>query len=589
LESDGELKNKFIELYYRMTTFLIYESISQKIRSFIITHAPCNIEYLGKTDKDSKFKQQFIKINYDNDIKKQIPEQSEKQYYHIFGHLTLSELYFNRFNDYRICLDSGCVEGGSLSGIIMGINKPVVLSVASKCPLSDNKFISLGKSPVTIDDLDQEQKARLYHMINNKINFISGTIAPAPSRRSDPDIESLWEYLVMMKQLFTTHGQKCQRIIFEPKYMGSRCTIYLSLDLEKCYAISRNGFVIWKYDEEKKYKVNMKQIMISLQKKFVDWMKINKIQRIILDGELLPWSALGSKLIEKQFKCIGSAAHDNIQFLKQNGFDEALTKLMKEYKNEQKEFEIAKNKVKKNKMDPKFKSKHDTYRLLKSVIDNYNPLEKHEELINIYNKQLNIYGSDGELTFKPFSLLYIEFECGDVWVPTINIDSKYNKIIPTEGLIGEADIFKFVSDNDYNLVVDMNDFDIKVDMKDNKFYNRVLTFFNKLTTEKHMEGCVVKVHRLENNKIPFAMKIRNKDYLTIIYSYTYRLPHKYKELVNKKKIKKKLEVSIQEHLLGLQMLQHRLDTLTINNLDFIRIVKEFYKNEDAEKDIDPRL
>ena len=81
-------------------------------------------------------------------------------------------------------------------------------------------------------------------------------------------------------------------LVFQKKYMGSYCDIYLHKNVEESYLASRNGHLINYIDNEK--------VVLELQKlhqKF-DW---NKTKIIIIQSELLPWHVLGKGLIQNEF------------------------------------------------------------------------------------------------------------------------------------------------------------------------------------------------------------------------------------------------------------------------------------------------
>ena len=50
----------------------------------------------------------------------------------------------------------------------------------------------------------------------------------------------------------------------------------------------------------------------------------HSIEMLILDGELLPWKAMGDGLIQRQFKPIEKALETELAFLQQNGFEQAI-------------------------------------------------------------------------------------------------------------------------------------------------------------------------------------------------------------------------------------------------------------------------
>lgn len=81
--------------------------------------------------------------------------------------------------------------------------------------------------------------------------------------------------------------------------------------------------------------------------------------------------------------------------------------------------------------------------------------------------------------------------------------------------------------------------------------------------------------------IPY-LKVRNGEYLRLIYGYDYTDPERYQRLCKQKSITKKLNVSIREKILGEKMLiseeNDRIDLA-------IKLIGELRN----EKDLDPRL
>lgn len=74
--------------------------------------------------------------------------------------------------------------------------------------------------------------------------------------------------------------------------MGSYCDIYLNKNMEETYFVSRNGHKIDHIDIEAAQKA-----CGELHARF-DWANL---QIVIIQSELMPWSALGKGLIENEF------------------------------------------------------------------------------------------------------------------------------------------------------------------------------------------------------------------------------------------------------------------------------------------------
>ncbi len=103
-----------------------------------------------------------------------------------------------------------------------------------------------------------------------------------------------------------------------------------------------------------------------------------------------------------------------------------------------------------------------------------------------------------------------------------------------------------------------------------------------------MEGIVIKPE-LPNGKTVPAMKVRNPEYLSIIYGYDYRFPHKYRKLVKQKHIGQKLRTAQKEHELGQSMLRVKLADISPENKAYQQTVATMLFEVAQEKEIDPRL
>ncbi len=102
----------------------------------------------------------------------------------------------------------------------------------------------------------------------------------------------------------------------QPKYMGSRCNIYLNRDVNRCYAVSRNGYKI--------KQIELLALYEELLLRFEEFMIERHMEWMILDGELLPWRALGEGLIERQFLPIEKALDVELCFRVNRGLRQLL-------------------------------------------------------------------------------------------------------------------------------------------------------------------------------------------------------------------------------------------------------------------------
>ena len=171
--------------------------------------------------------------------------------------------------------------------------------------------------------------------------------------------------------------------------MGSRCNIYLSKDIAQCFAVSRNGYRI--------NQVDLTEIYEKLLHKFGGYMETNEIALFVMDGELLPWKAIGDGLIQRQFKPIEKALESELEFLQQNGFEQAFDKLATEYRASG--FEKDQYNMPKTALSDKYGSHiYQNYKNIHDILKSYVPVEQHVQAFETYKKQLEIYAEDGAWT-----------------------------------------------------------------------------------------------------------------------------------------------------------------------------------------------
>lgn len=199
------------------------------------------------------------------------------------------------------------------------------------------------------------------------------------------------------------------KVALQPKYMGSRCNIYLHPDVEHCFAVSRNGYKI--------KQVDLTDVYHRLLARFGPYMQEWGIRMLILDGELMPWNALGEGLIQRQFKPIGKALEGELSFLRNHGFETALQALTEQYRASG--FEQDQYRMPKKALSDKYgASVYQNYKHMHEIVETSVPLAQHAEAYETYKRQLDLYAEAGEMEYKPFAILKIVFENGDEELPT---------------------------------------------------------------------------------------------------------------------------------------------------------------------------
>ncbi len=551
LEKDEELQGKFLELVNESKEF--YHYIGEDFPSYYITHAPCKKKYIGKMDNNSSRHQRSFRIDRNQPIQEQLQFLAEEAVsnhpYHVFGHVASKKLIRikNKFG-----IDTGAASGNQLTSIRIYSNNPYLYSVPSVGEDVVNKeelpelFKGREKS-INLYELDQRDKRRLNYVLKNSINYISGTMSPADKDTNANDLESLKQGLQYFKD------KKVQEVVLQPKYMGSRCNIYLSKSIEDCYAVSRNGYRV--------KNVDLSGVYTKLLERFTSFMEKENIKTLILDGELLPWSVLGTGLIEGKFNVLSKSLRSELSILKETGFDEHLNKLISRY--EQTDFHNEVNHTTKQVLTNKYgHNDYSTFSAVKETLKSYVPIKKHEELLDIYDEQLIIYGAESEIEYKPFNLLKMVYENGEEKLPSLTT----------------AEIFSLVSDDDY----------LVLSLDDEYYFENANRYYETLTTTRKMEGVVIKPNHKTFNSAPF-LKVRNADYLTLVYGYDYKLEHKYQKLIKQKRINKKINASIKDYILGQKMLEYPLSSISNDNEQYKQLIANKLFEEQQAKEIDPRL
>jgi len=572
-ESNEELKEKFFVVCESMKPFLKHED-------FIVTHAPCDQKYLGKLGSVSERNQRTIvypkEIEFGNPQDYMAAKSKFFKFFrdqasrslpiHLFGHVSskgMSKLY-NKIN-----IDSGAVSGGHLTSININssgrhfVNKISAHDNEKIVKKNLEEFFAAPIAKISIDTLEGRERDRILTAAENKVNFISGTVCPADkllAKDEDKNIilaDSQLESLEQGIEYFRRKG--VEKIIAQPKYMGSRANIYLFKNPEKNYTTSRGGHII------KETQVDLTEAYKPLYDlPYIKEAFSKNTELIILDAELLPWSAIGRGLIESSFVTVDKAISSEIEFLKTTGFDKALENV---YNGPYKDcdFEKISNKTSKKDLSDLIGSNNErTFRCIKDYVREFPGIDELEALTKIYSRQIELYGADGDVYFKPFSILKEVFEDGT------------EKLFFNES---NEDIYKGINSDNY-LVVDVNNQeDIEL----------LKTFYDKTTLIDEMEGIMLKPLTVYVKGVAPSIKVRNPRYLTIVYGPDYQIESKFTKLIQRKRIKRKLEVSVKEWEIGKRILEIPYNLINKENEHFIQAYGEMVLEERNEKELDPRL
>jgi len=527
-----------------------------------ITHAPCKNKYLGKYDSVSQKNMRNVSYPREREYPsfEEFQEAAQKHFdyietesrknapLHIFGHVAVRRAFALKN---KIFLDSGCVNGDALTGVFV-------------YPNSDNYHFKFFKSTQTKKEkslslfnkadrdnsdlfvsLEYEDKMDILKYARNKVNFISGTVSPCDKNLETGDLENLREAFVYYK------SKGVDRVVLQRKYMGSRANMYLfPHDISKSYMTSRNGFLIKKLDLTKLFE--------KMAKKFTD----SNINLVIIDGELMPWSALGKGLIKGTFGVVDEGIRSELELLKSTGFEDKMNEARNAYSATSFAHDI--NTMKKEEVKKKYGE--GVYRTYSALADlSHHPVSELVNCHQTYHEQMEIFGSEKELEFKPFAMLKVVYNDGS------------EKLFFEEG--SNAVMFGLLSD-DSCCVVELND---------ERSVQLGHDFYEKVTRGEKCEGVVVKPDKVYNKGIAPFLKVRNLDYLTIIYGYDLNQKAKMERMIKHKNVAKKISVSIKEFEYGKRMLEIPYDSISKDNMDYLNACAAMVIEEKNEKFLDPRL
>lgn len=567
LEVDNELKEKFFYIYEHSYDFV-------KTDYSIVTHAPCENKYLGKSDNVSLKMQRNIRYPKKEDypIEEEYLIAKEKTFnflltdadgiypLHIFGHTMLKDVYVNKN---KVCLDTGCVAGGYLSvGLWQtGQRKLFIKKYPSRQPKTEvlGSYFRTKDNEISFSSLEPDLQKRVRWAAEHKLNFISGTMSPCD--KLGDDLESLKWGLDYYK------SKGIKQVILQAKLMGSRCNLLLhKTDITKCAAFSRQGFLI------KETRITstktMAQLFGELQTKYADLFEVSQSLEILFDGELLPWVAMGKDLIESDFTTIYKSVELENKLLEENGFENLWQVLVNRTNN----LEITES-------TSQFKSSEKAR--VFEVNEEIQSIEQMKVDIAKYKYQVELFGAESELEFHAFSILKVFKKDGT----EVNCITSVSSNIATYRLLNKTMPYAIVNfDQPASNICELHNF------YDEPEEETIDFFWDLITKDRKMEGIVIKPEMAYVPGVAPYIKCRNKEYLRITYGPDYQsLEKKKNKLIRGKSIKRKIETSIKEWELGRKLLDIKKEDISINNKKWVGLIVQLMKEQEGESTLDPRL
>lgn len=387
-------------------------------------------------------------------------------------------------------------------------------------------------------------KNRIDWLCQNKINAFSPTISPAPKSWERNEIESPYEAL---KYFF---DNSVTEFVVQKKYMGSYCDIYLTKKLEDIYFVSRNGHKILHIDIDKAIIACQ-----ELHNRF-EW---SNLSLVIIQAEMLPWSALGKRLINNEFWAYQQVHSKYLDYLKNSNLYEKIESIKKS--ESYLKYISDKNTMK----DKDLKNEYPShivrqYQAIKSftMLD----LEKYEDGLRIFTEQISHFGIETDFEFKPFNILKKVYDDGK------------------EIIVNDNQSFKEVN-NDKIMTFEIKSMEELLNQSE-----LVTHWFNELTNNKE-EGIIVKPRKAFINGLPPGFKIRNNQYLVMIYGIDFI--NNYSANMQKRNISKKVNCSINDWAINFDLLNVKYKDIHIENYHIKNLFYDRIMGEQIESTLDKRL
>ncbi|MBO9595390.1 MAG: hypothetical protein J7599_20985 [Niabella sp.] len=387
-------------------------------------------------------------------------------------------------------------------------------------------------------------RSRIDWMAQHKINTFSPTIAPAPKSVERKEIESIYEGL----RYYVRNG--VQDIIVQRKYMGSYCDIYLHKNADDTYFVSRNGHKI-----EHINLTEAKMACEALYDRF-DW---TDLEIVIIQAELLPWNVLGKGLIEKEFEGYLNAHKERMAFLHESSLMDKILKVRSgvaytTFEKDRKELNTA-----------GFKMKYPAH-----IVRQYNALRdinlpdmaQYTEGISIFDNQIAHYGKEAALYFKPFNILKKIYTNGLEEIPNDNRT------------------YQLINDDEMMMV------QINSEQEIAEKAACIYEWFASLRQEME-EGIVIKPVKAFVKGLPPAFKVRNNNYLTMIYGIHFQ--HELERQIKKRNIRGKLACSINDWAINHQLLSIPYREINPENYHYKNLMLDRIMEEETESRLDPAL
>ena len=530
LMADEPLRRVFLEeIIPRTLPFL-------RSDRWVVTHAPCHVRHLGKVDHRSQRAQRYLP--YDLTGHDQLVDVLEDvmgldtpmdNVRHLCGHV-MTSTFTKPFNG-RQLIDAGCVAGGKLYGASIAGGRVWDFTIDAKRPRTADPLLPwLARRTVRVPaHVDPEDEAAATKLAAGGTNIVSGTMAPA--NKSDEALETIGNALAQFK------AEGVQRVVIQPKYMGSRVNVYLTVDNASSWVTSRSGRrVDLDYVD---VTPALDQLRARIAQVAPELLPGDRVAMLVVDAELLPWHVFGEQLIA-DIACYLESYRRETAALADTGFEPALAALLDEYTASG--YATCVSKLTKAEAKERFGVKARVYAALQHL-EMPVALDQRRAYADVLARQLTLFGQDGPQKLAPFAILKVVYTDGREVIP-------YLEPLTVNGqVMDNATVFSLVNGDAAAVTVGVDDLPAAT------------AAFEHITGDLSMEGVVVKPLELAHDGLPY-LKVRSRSYLTIVYGADYLHPPKHARLLAQRSTRAKRELSVKEWRLGLECLRTPVGSLS---------------------------
>jgi hypothetical protein len=306
-----------------------------------------------------------------------------------------------------------------------------------------------------------------------------------------------------------------------------------------------------------------------LHNKF-DW---EGVEMRLIQSEMMPWAALGRGLIDRDFLGYEECHRCHANYLEHSGLSEEITELQNDPTFHQfliDQATLSRKDLKKKYPDHEIKQYEALSALQLPEVEAYN------EAIEVYGKQREIHGADGELQFKPFNLLKTVYENGKEVVNESNIEG-------WEAVTDEKSFHEWPAAVATWIVLELSN------TNESLLEGGIAAGYRLMNAlvGKDMEGVVVKPESVRAEGMAPMFKVRNNDYLQMIYGINFQTNYDY--YLSRRGVGKKMRCSINEWGIAQRLLRIPMAELDETNVKYQQLIAARIKEEFFEAKLDPRL